>query len=98
MALHQSACLFDQSLLKHSAASLVDPLVEQGPFGIQADAKHTEASERVASALLPKLRHLPAGSDAHLDGADHLRPIVGINVGGDCGIQPAQYLVMLLRA
>src|SRR5947209_1392956 len=56
----------------------VDAAVERIAIGIEADSQNAEAAERFA-LVLPEFAHFLARSQAHLDGANQLGCVIGMN-------------------
>jgi len=75
----------------------VDSLIERLPIGIETEAQNAEAAQGVASPL-PQFRHLLSRRQAHLDSADKLGRIVGVNLFSSSAIQAAQDAVKVIRA
>src|SRR6266849_9105037 len=95
--------LGDQFLVKHLRGPLVDTCIKSFTIRIESETQNAKAAQRFAS-LLPKLGHSPARGPArgrargqtHLNRADHLGNVIGVNAVGRRSIEPSQDAMQVL--
>src|SRR5712692_9125307 len=87
--------LGDQSLVKHLRGPLVDTCIKSFTIRIESETQNAKAVQRFAS-LLPKFRHGLAFCETHLNRADHLGNVVGVNAVRRRSVEPPQDAMQVL--